>query len=64
LKGSMKTDTEILDWILHHFPELDHDWRTQKFWVRWYSESSWYVANGNNWRECVNNAINGNFEKS
>ncbi len=59
----MRTDTEILDWIIVHSPQWDSDYKSGKHWIKWFRESYWYVAYGKSFRECVSNVIDGKFEK-
>jgi hypothetical protein len=55
-------DTQRLDWVLANQPDFDHTWQTKIYWVRWYHESHFHVARGSNWREAIENAINGKIE--
>lgn len=64
-------DTARLNWVLQHTgARFDFDWRKQadgatennSHWIIWYQESQEHVAYGKDYRECIDNAILGNFK--
>jgi hypothetical protein len=54
------TDTERLDWVMNHTgAEWDFTWQTENHWIRYFSESYWHVAEGKNYRECIDSILRG-----
>jgi hypothetical protein len=63
----MPDDTQRLNWLLGHSgAEIDiHRMRLgvpTSWYVKWFSESKWYIAKGETQRECIDNAIAGKVE--
>lgn len=64
--GQMHNDTERLDWVMSHAPDFDMDNKDK--WMRFYQDSYWHVISStaehyvDAWRECIDKAINGDFQ--
>jgi hypothetical protein len=60
-------DSARLEWLFDHGgADLDYrvvDGHIAFFYIRWFSDSDWYIVRGKDWRECIDNAIDGKAEK-
>lgn len=61
---SNKADTERLDWaLLHPAANYDHDGKTGEHWITFRLNGEQFFVSGRNHRECIDNAIEGNYTR-